>query len=51
VIVFSGYEDRETVDRAIEAGAWGYIAKDLTTQEVFAAIRRVSEGHFVLPAI
>lgn len=51
VIVFSGYEDRETVDRAIEAGAWGYIAKDLTAQEVFAAIRRVSEGHFVLPAI
>jgi len=51
VIVFSGFEDREMVDRAIEAGAWGYLAKDSTAQEVFAAVRRVSQGHFVLPAV
>lgn len=51
VIVFSGFDDRDTVDRAIAAGAWGYVPKDSSTEGILMAIRRVSEGQFVLPEV
>jgi two-component system response regulator DesR len=49
VIVCSGYDDPATVNRAIEAGAWGYVSKDSTPEEILRAIREVGAGRFVLP--
>lgn len=49
VIVCSGYEDADIVSKAIEAGAWGYISKDSTAEEILNAIREVSAGRFVMP--
>ena len=48
VVMFSGYVRREYVDRAIEAGAWGYISKNASIEEVLAAIQQVAAGEFVL---
>jgi DNA-binding NarL/FixJ family response regulator len=48
VVMFSGYVRREYVDRAIEAGAWGYISKNASIEEVLAAIEQVASGEFVL---
>jgi DNA-binding NarL/FixJ family response regulator len=48
-IVFSGLDDPATIDRAIEAGAWGYVSKSSEIQDVLAAIRRVSNGDVSLP--
>lgn len=48
-IVFSGLDDPATVDRAVAAGAWGYVSKSSEIQDVLAAIRRVSEGEVSLP--
>lgn len=47
-IVFSGLDDAATVDRAVEAGAWGYLSKSREIQDVVAAIRRVSAGEVCL---
>ena len=49
VIVCTGYEDPVLVNRAIEAGAWGYVCKDSTPEEIMRAIREVSAGRFVMP--
>jgi DNA-binding NarL/FixJ family response regulator len=48
-IVFSGLDDPATVDRAVEAGAWGYVSKSSEINDVLAAIRRVSGGEVSLP--
>ena len=44
--------DVETVVRALDAGATGYIALDLTVAELLSATKMVSEGHtFISPNI
>lgn len=48
VIVFSGYDDDQTVDRAIEAGAWGFVSKHHDPKSVFNAIRQVAAGETIL---
>ena len=50
VVIFSGRCGQSLVDRAIEAGAWGYVSKDGDGWSVIAAIRRVANGEFVLSA-
>lgn len=50
VIVYSGYNDRRTVQQTIDAGAWGFVNKTDAPQEILAAIRRVADGDVVLPA-
>jgi len=47
-IVFSAYDDSASVDRAVEAGAWGYVSKDRDPEEVLDVIRQVARGEFVL---
>jgi DNA-binding NarL/FixJ family response regulator len=48
VIIFSGRGGFSLVDRAIEAGAWGYVSKDGDASTLLAAIKRVAAGEFVL---
>jgi two-component system response regulator DesR len=48
VVVFSGYVRRELVDRAIEAGAWGYVSKNDGEATLMSAIREVVAGRFAL---
>jgi len=44
VLVLSAYEDDESVFQAIQAGASGYILKDITPANLVRAIRAVSSG-------
>ena len=48
VVIFSGYVRRDYVDRAIDAGAWGYVSKNAGVDELLSAIRQVNNGEFVL---
>lgn len=43
-LVLSGHDERLYADRALKAGARGYIMKDQASKELIAAIRRVSSG-------
>ncbi len=44
VLVLSGYDERLHADRALKAGASGYIMKDQPTAELLKAVRRVAGG-------
>jgi DNA-binding NarL/FixJ family response regulator len=48
VIMFSGYVRSEFIDKALDAGAWGYVSKNEGIEVVIDAIRRVASGEFVL---
>ncbi len=47
-IILSGLVRREFIDRAVEAGAWGYLLKGESAAEVVSAICRVMQGEFVM---
>jgi|ERR1043165_8487009 DNA-binding NarL/FixJ family response regulator len=44
VILFSGYDDEATRQRAREAGASGFISKDAELTDVFGAVRAAAAG-------
>lgn len=44
VLVLSAYEDDESVFQAIQAGASGYVLKDITVENLVRAIRSVRAG-------
>ncbi|MCI0364078.1 MAG: response regulator transcription factor [Phycisphaerales bacterium] len=46
VLMYSGLLKRELVDQALEAGAWGYVAKTDGERELLSAIRSVAAGSF-----
>lgn len=48
VIMFSGYVRSDYIDRAIESGAWGYVSKNASIDEVVAAVEQVARGDFAL---
>ena len=48
VLVLSMHEESHYAERALRAGAKGYIMKRETTRKVIEAIRRVQEGKFYL---
>lgn len=48
-IVYSGYDDPDVIDRAIDAGAWGYVSKRQDPDAVVRAIRMVSAGNVIFP--
>lgn len=48
VLMLSGHASREYVDRAVTAGAWGYLLKSEDTEAIIDAMRRVAQGVFVL---
>ena len=48
VLILSGHVRSELIDRAIEAGAWGYVSKSDGADTLVSAIQRVAAGEFVL---
>ena len=52
VLVLSMYDNPEYVQRALQAGASGYVLKDAPASEIVSAIRAVAEGGIFLgPAV
>lgn len=47
-IMLTGYANKHMIDRAIEAGAWGYLSKHDDGWGLVAAIKRVVNGEFVM---
>lgn len=50
VVIYSGSSTPELIDRAVAAGAWGYVDKLAEPATVIDTIRRVFGGEVVLPA-
>lgn len=51
-IILSVQEDKATVEAAMQAGAWGYIAKGIGGDELVEALRRIRSGKkFIDPAL
>jgi DNA-binding NarL/FixJ family response regulator len=50
VVVISGFQDSDTIARAMEAGAAAYLPKTHAADELVAAIRQASVGEITLPA-
>ena len=48
VIMFSGHVRADYIDRAVDAGAWGYLSKNDSMDDVMSAILRAFRGEFVL---
>lgn len=48
VLIFSLYDDDESLSNAIEAGAKGYLLKDTPSEEIILAIRSAYQGYFQL---
>ncbi|HYD98888.1 MAG TPA: response regulator transcription factor [Alphaproteobacteria bacterium] len=48
VVMVSGHIRTDFIDRAVEAGAWGYVSKNEGADVIVAAIRRVAAGEFVM---
>lgn len=48
VIMLSMHDDRISVEKALKAGARGFIVKVSTSEEIVKAIQEVSEGRFYL---
>ncbi|HZW08548.1 MAG TPA: response regulator transcription factor [Phycisphaerales bacterium] len=49
VVVCTGYTDQNTIDSAIDAGAWGFVDKLAPPSEVLNVIRRVAQGEVSFP--
>lgn len=45
VLVLTHYNEKEMMQSALEAGAMGFLSKDISAEELSSAIRRVHEGH------
>jgi DNA-binding NarL/FixJ family response regulator len=50
VVALTSYEGDADIYRALDAGACGYLIKDMTATEVVAAIRTAAAGKRVIPA-
>jgi len=48
VIILSGFMSDALVDRAFDAGAWGYVNKNDGPKAIISAIRRVQKDEFAL---
>lgn len=48
VIIFTRHARRELIDRALDAGAWGYLSKNDGEEELVKALRLVAAGEFAL---
>lgn len=50
VLMVSGHVRSDLIDRAVEAGAWGYISKGDGADSIVNAIRDIMNGKFVMGA-
>jgi two-component system response regulator DegU len=48
VVMLTMHADADVVDRAIKAGAVGYLVKDCTTEELVRTVRQAANGETVL---
>lgn len=48
VVVFSGHVRRELIERAVDAGAWGYVSKNDGENALVEVLRRVAADEFAL---
>jgi two-component system invasion response regulator UvrY len=48
VLMYSGMVRRDLIDRAIEAGAWGYVSKGDGEDSLFEAMRAAMAGQLAL---
>ena len=48
VIILTTFDDRELIHAGLQAGAQGYVLKDITTEQLAAAIRAVAQGQVLL---
>ena len=48
VIILSGHAHRDLINRAIQAGAWGYVAKSDGEGATLEALEEVSSGEFAM---
>ena len=48
VVMFSGYVRNDYIDRSVDAGAWGYVSKNASIEELLEAIEKVAGGNFAL---
>ncbi len=48
VLIFSGHTRPDLVERAIDAGAWGFVSKHADVETIVGSIRRVASGEFLL---
>src|SRR5438552_18978662 len=46
VIILSGYVREDFINRALDSGAWGYVAKSEEPDVIVSAIRSVARGEF-----
>lgn len=51
VLVLTGHITDESVNKAVEAGAWGCLSKAESTQLIVNSICRVAAGEFVLEGV
>lgn len=50
-VIYSGYDDPETIAQAVDAGAWGFVSKHRGIEIVADAIRRVAAGELALEQV
>ncbi|POH60282.1 response regulator [Arthrobacter glacialis] len=50
ILVFTTYDSDADIVRAVDAGAMGYLLKDATPEEIFAAVRGAVQGKSVMSA-
>lgn len=50
IIVFTTYDSDADIVRAVDAGAMGYLLKDASPEEIFAAVRGAVQGRSVMSA-
>jgi two-component system, NarL family, response regulator len=49
ILVLTTYDGDENIYRALQAGAQGYLLKDVPKEEFVLAIRKVSQGDYYIP--
>jgi DNA-binding NarL/FixJ family response regulator len=48
VMILTTFDDRELIHAGLQAGAQGYVLKDITTEQLAAAIRAAAQGQVLL---
>jgi DNA-binding NarL/FixJ family response regulator len=43
-VMFSGHVRRDLIERSLDAGAWGYVSKNDSEEELVSVLRKVAAG-------